>query len=151
MVYRYLRRMGNKTIPGEAPPSLESFYPPWVAGKYIDLPQSRCCGLFANKHKKRVFIVKTQEHRRFEGCLTVVTHKEVALNRIHLYVVIVTPWRLFGMQNKACHPLRLKPYRYIQKISNTVLHLSIYDIFVSGNLCCVCLYAHKSWLILMDN
>ena len=36
VVDRYLRRMGDKTIPDEAPPSLESFYPPWVAG--IDLP-----------------------------------------------------------------------------------------------------------------
>ena len=56
VVDRYLRRMGDKTIPDEAPPSLESFYPPWVAG--IDLPQSRCCGLFVsfpNKHKKVVF------------------------------------------------------------------------------------------------
>ena len=25
--HRYLRRMGDETIPGEAPPSLESFYP----------------------------------------------------------------------------------------------------------------------------
>ena len=52
VVDRYLRRMGDKTIPDEAPPSLESFYPPWVAG--IDLPQSRCCGFFVsftNKHK----------------------------------------------------------------------------------------------------
>ena len=56
VVDRYLRRMGDKTIPDEAPPSLESFYPPWVAG--IDLPQSRCCGFFVsfpNKHKKVVF------------------------------------------------------------------------------------------------
>ena len=30
VVDRYLRRMGDKTIPDEAPPSLESFYPPWV-------------------------------------------------------------------------------------------------------------------------
>ena len=52
VVDRYLRRMGDKTIPDEAPPSLESFYPTWVAG--IDLPQSRCCGFFVsftNKHK----------------------------------------------------------------------------------------------------
>ena len=52
VVDRYLRRMGDKTIPDEAPPSLESFYPPWVAG--IDLLQSRCCGFFVsftNKHK----------------------------------------------------------------------------------------------------
>ena len=37
VVDRYLRRMGDKTIPDEAPPSLQSFYPPpWVEG--IDLP-----------------------------------------------------------------------------------------------------------------
>ena len=52
VVDRYLRRMGDKTIPDEAPPSLESFYLPWVAG--IDLPQSRYGGFFVsftNKHK----------------------------------------------------------------------------------------------------
>ena len=36
VVDRYLRLIGDKTIPDEAPPSLESFYPPFVAG--IDLP-----------------------------------------------------------------------------------------------------------------
>ena len=32
VVDQYLRRLGNKTCPDEAPPSLESFYPPWVTG-----------------------------------------------------------------------------------------------------------------------
>ena len=36
VVDRYLRLMGDKTIPDSAEPSLESFYPPFVAG--IDLP-----------------------------------------------------------------------------------------------------------------
>ena len=36
VVDRYLRLMGNKTIPDSAEPRLESFYPPFVAG--IDLP-----------------------------------------------------------------------------------------------------------------
>ena len=36
VVDRYLRLMGDKTIPDEAEPRLESFYPPFVAG--IDLP-----------------------------------------------------------------------------------------------------------------
>ena len=52
VVDRDLRRMGDKMIPDEALLSLESFYPPWVAG--IDLPQSRRCGFFVsftNKHK----------------------------------------------------------------------------------------------------
>ena len=51
VVDRYLRRMGDKTIPDSAEPRLELFYPPFVAG--IDLPQSRCCGFyvsFKNKH-----------------------------------------------------------------------------------------------------
>ena len=39
----------------------------------------------------------------------------------------------------------------IYKISNIVVHLSIYDIFVSGIVWCVCLYAHKSQLTLIDN
>ena len=31
VVDRYLRRMGDKTIPDEAPPGLESLHPPWVS------------------------------------------------------------------------------------------------------------------------
>ena len=42
----YLRRMGDKTIQDEAPPSLESFYPPFAAG--INLPQSKCSGFFVS-------------------------------------------------------------------------------------------------------
>ena len=36
VVDRYLRLMGDKTIPDSAEPRLESFYPPFIAG--IDLP-----------------------------------------------------------------------------------------------------------------
>ena len=36
VVDRYLRLMGDETIPDSAEPRLESFYPPFVAG--IDLP-----------------------------------------------------------------------------------------------------------------
>ena len=36
MVDRYLRLMGDKTVPDSAEPRLESVYPPWVAG--INLP-----------------------------------------------------------------------------------------------------------------
>ena len=36
VVDRYLRLIGDKTIPDSAEPRLESFYPPFVAG--IDLP-----------------------------------------------------------------------------------------------------------------
>ena len=136
VVDRYLRRMGDKTIPDEAPPSLESFYPPWVAG--IDLPQSRCCGFFVS------FTNEAQEHRHFVGCLAVVIH--IRKWRLIACVVMVTSWRLFVMQNNACHPLTQTTWVYT-KISNTVVHLLINDIFVSGILCCVCLYAHKYRLI----
>ena len=90
------------------------------------------------------FKVKTQERRHFVGCLTVVT--QIRKWRLIACVVMVTSWRLFAMQINACHPLKLKPYGYVQKISNAVVHLSIYDIFVSGILWCVRSYAHKSWL-----
>ena len=46
VIDRYLRRMGDKTIPDEVLSNLESLYPAWVVG--IDLPQSRCCGLFVS-------------------------------------------------------------------------------------------------------
>ena len=39
VVYRYLRLMGDKTIPDSAKPRLESFCPPFVTG--IDLPHQR--------------------------------------------------------------------------------------------------------------
>ena len=45
-VDQYMLLIGDKTISEEAPPSLESFYTPWVAG--IDLPQSMCCGFFVS-------------------------------------------------------------------------------------------------------
>ena len=38
VVDRYLRLMGDKTIPDSAEPRLESFYPPFVAGTCINLP-----------------------------------------------------------------------------------------------------------------
>ena len=53
MVDRYLRRMGDKTIPNSAGPRLEWFYPPWVAG--IDVPQSMRFGFFVSFTNKNVF------------------------------------------------------------------------------------------------
>ena len=41
VVDRYLRLMGGKTIPDSAEARLESFYPPFVAGKFTT---SRCSG-----------------------------------------------------------------------------------------------------------
>ena len=39
----------------------------------------------------------------------------------------------------------------IYNITKTIVHVSISDIIVSGIPCCVCLNAHKSRLILMDD
>ena len=97
---------------------------------------------------KVYFKVKTQEYRHFVGCFTIVIHMRKW--RSIACIIMVTWWRLFVMQNKACHPLRHKPYIYT-KISHIVVHLSIYDIFERGILCCVCIDAHKSRLALMDN
>ena len=87
VVDRYLRRMGDKTIPDEAPPSLKSFYPPWVAG--IDLPQSRWCGFlvsFTNKHKLKCILRLNTGTSAF-GRLSHRRHpnKEVALNCMRRY------------------------------------------------------------------
>ena len=38
-INQYVQRTGDEAIPNEVPLSLESFYPPWVAG--VDLSQSR--------------------------------------------------------------------------------------------------------------
>ena len=137
VVDRYLRRMGDKAIPDEAPPSLESFYPPWVAG--IDLPQSRCCGFFVSFTIKVYFKVKTQGHRCFVDCLTVVIH--IRKWRLIACVVMVTPWRLFAMQNNKCHQLRLKPYSYIQKYQ-TQLCICRSTTSVCQEFCVVCVYMH---------
>ena len=48
----YLWQMGDKTIPDKAPPSLKSFYPPFVTG--INLLQSRCCGFFVSFTNKDI-------------------------------------------------------------------------------------------------
>ena len=80
------------------------------------------------------------------GCLTVVIH--IRKWRLTACIVMVTPWRLFLMRNKACHPLRLNSYRCIQKYQT---HLYISRSTTSWILCCVCLYAHKSRLTVMDN
>ena len=136
VIDRYLRRMEDKTIPDEAPPSLESFYPPWVAD--IDLPQSRCCGFFVsftNKQIKVYFKVKTQEHRRFVGCLIVVVH--IRKWCFIACVVMVMSWRLFVMRNKACHPLRLKPCRYKQNIKHSCTLVDLWRLYVWDSLLCV--------------
>ena len=92
VVDRYLRWMGDKTIPGEAPSSLESLYPPWVAG--VNLPQARCCGffvLFTNKHNKVVFQgwnTGTSAFRRLSHSRQ--PYNEVALNCMRRYGDVVT-------------------------------------------------------------
>ena len=47
-VDRYLRLMGNKTIPDSAEPRLESSYPPFVAG--IDLPHQGVVDSYSQPH-----------------------------------------------------------------------------------------------------
>ena len=64
---------------------------------------------------------------------------------------MVTSWRLFVMQSTACHPLRLKLYRYIQKYQTQLfICRSTTSDYVSGIHFCVCWYALKSRLTVMD-
>ena len=73
-------------------------------------------------------------------------NKEVALNCMHCYgdAMMVTCIN-------ACHPLRLKPYSYVQNIKH-IVYFSICNIFVSEILCCVChiciwILNNSNWLL----
>ena len=67
VVDRYLRRMGDKTIPDSAEPRLEPFYPPSVAG--IDLPHQGIVDSYSLVHpgvrnKRRVSEIDLSQPRR---------------------------------------------------------------------------------------
>ena len=66
VVDRYLRLMGDKTIPDSAEPRLESFYPPFVAG--IDLPHQGVVDSYSLVHpgvrdKRRVSEIDLSQPR----------------------------------------------------------------------------------------
>ena len=61
-VDRYLRLMGNKTIPDSAEPRLGSFYPPFVAG--IDLPHQGVVDSY-NLNRKTCWIVVERSEMTF--------------------------------------------------------------------------------------
>ena len=87
--------------------------------------------------KKAYFKIKTQEHRRFIGCITVVI--QIRKSRSISCVVMVTPWRLFVMQNNARRPLRLKSSRYIQKCQ-TQLYICRFTTSLCQGFLAVCVY-----------
>ena len=68
VVDRYLRLMGDKTIPNSAEPRLESFYPPFVAG--IDLPNQGVADSYNLYCKSIHLIVCTPGLRRDCRCVT---------------------------------------------------------------------------------
>ena len=80
MIDRYLRRMGDKTIPDSAEPHLKSFYPPFVAG--IDLPHQDVVdsySLFTTGHFRLI-------HWHW-GIRQVATVISIALDRIDPYLI----------------------------------------------------------------
>ena len=130
VVDRYLRRMGDKKIPDEAPPSLESLYPPFVAG--IDLPQSRCCGFFVSftnnyklkcilRLKHRTSALRRLSHRRHPN-------KEVALNCMRRYGDGVTV---------ICNPLRLNHIDMKKNINHKCTFVDLRHLCVRDSLLCV--------------
>ena len=91
VVDRYLRLMGDKTIPDSAEPRLESFYPPFVAG--IDLPHqgvvdsyNPCWGLRQTTFVERGYwvIIFWAAQRR----IIIVYHQPV-LHLVHRYLAWV--------------------------------------------------------------
>ena len=72
-INRYLRHMGDKTIPDEASFSLDSFYS-HISGRYI-FTTIKVWQILCLLHEwKVVLTVKTPRHRQFAGCLTVVIY-----------------------------------------------------------------------------
>ena len=108
---------------------------PWVAD--IDLPQSNCGGFFAscNNKYKVCFNIKAQGHRRFLGCLAV--EIQIGKSRLITCVAMVMPWRLFMLQNNVGHPLRLKPYIYIQNIKHSCKFVDLRHLCFRDSLLCV--------------
>ena len=75
-VDRYLRFMGDKTIPDSAEPRLESFYPPFVAG--IDLPHQGVVDSYNPRRPVQVSdewvcskIVPWRRNSSFRSCIRV--------------------------------------------------------------------------------
>ena len=123
-----LRRVWNRFIPHESQASIHR-----NQGVVDSLSRSPI------NTNKGYFKVKTQERRRFVGCLTVVI--QIRKWRLIARVVMVTPWRLFAMQSNACHTLTLKPYGYVQKYQT-----QLYICRSTTSLCqgifvlCVCMH-----------
>ena len=84
VVDRYLRLMGDKTIPDSAEPRLESFYPPFVAG--IDLPHQGVVDSYNPKYHncslKKMSLAFVPIH--VEMCWKV-TEKKIAWNKYQFH------------------------------------------------------------------
>ena len=121
-----LRRVWNRFIPHESQVSI--YHNQGVVDSLSHSPMNT---------NKGVLKVKTQGLTRLLGCPTVVIH--IRKWHSNACIVMVTSWRLFVMQNKACHPLRFKPYRYIQKYQ-THLHICRSMTSLCQGFLVVCVY-----------
>ena len=117
VVDRCLRRMGE--------PRLESFLSPMDS-----LSRS-----FTNKHKKVYFKVKTQGHRRFVSCPTIVIH----IRKLHPLHVSLW-WR---NDDYLWCKIRHAISDHIDKYENIKHICTFVYLYVRDFCCCVCLYAHK--------
>ena len=80
VVDRYLRRMGNKKIPGEAP----QFCPQWV--ECIDLPQSRCYGSSVSFTDKKDIVTLKRKITLLNAKTSANVEKQVTEIHIHVYI-----------------------------------------------------------------
>ena len=123
-----LRRVWNRFIPHESQVSI--YHNQGVVDSFSRSPINI---------NKGYFKIKTQEHRRFVGCVTVVI--QIRKWRFIACVVMVMPWRLFAMQIHTYHPLRLKPYRYVQKYQ-TQLYICQFTTSLCQGFFVVCVNMH---------
>ena len=108
VVYRYLRRMEDKMIQDEPPPSLESFYSPRVAD--VDLLQNKVFGFFVSEIAYVTITLGYQFVAIWLTILIQIWSKWGSVVELHVPI-----WRhkgrLFVVQNNVCYP----PVRSIYK------------------------------------
>ena len=142
VVDRYLRRMGDKRFQTRLRRVWNRCIP--MSSRYRSTKIKELwirCLVHQETQIKVYFKVKIQKHRRFVGFLIVII--QIRNWRLIACVITMTSRRLFVMRNKASHPLRLKPYRYILKYQMQ-LYICRSMTYLCQGFFIVCVYMDKN-------
>ena len=137
------RYLGDKTIPDEALPSLESFYP--HESQVSIYHNQGVVDSFSRSSIKRIFWHKIIS--MLQSFCHVHPNTEVGQSCTCPYGNAHDGFTV--APNSVYHIPRLQSCQY-ENISITIVQVSIYNILMSCTFCCMHLYAHKSWLNVRD-